>query len=254
MKRHTRPRSTLSGAPLGSVDRVIYVSSWAKLRGRERAAHQGPRASSVIWNGIAATGAAAISQAEIGLRPENLVLMNVGTLEKRKNQLGLIDLFAAVVKVRPDARLVLVGDGPQRPEIRKRIDEQGLTAKVRMLGMRRDVPALLGAADLYVHYADLENCPVVLLEAARAALPIAAVPSGGVPELLEILGGAALEPNDIAQSLSSLRLLIDDRAERRRAGVAARAAFEQTFTREAMVGAYLDAMQVPFAARQEVSS
>ena len=226
---------------LGSVDRVIYVSSWAKrIVEQERGIKV--RASSVIWNGIATESAAPISRADIGLDPGDLVLMNVGTLEKRKNQLGLIDLFAAVAQQYPDARLVLVGDGPYRAAIRERIDACGLASKVRMLGMRRDVPALLGAANLYVHYAAMENCPVVLIEAARAALPIAAVPGGGVPELLASLGGVALDSDDIAASVNRLRPLLADASTRRVTGQAARAAFERTFTRDAMVEAYLQAV------------
>jgi glycosyltransferase involved in cell wall biosynthesis len=238
---------------LGAVDRVIYVSSWAKRIVEEERGIT-VRSSSVIWNGIAAEGAAAIARAEIGVEPGDLVLMNVGTLEKRKNQLGLIDLFAAVAQKCAHARLVLVGEGPQRTEIRKRIAERGLAGKVHMLGMRHDVPALLAAADLYVHFAAMENCPVVLLEAARAGLPIAAVPGGGVPELMAILGGVTLNSSDVALSLSSLQPLLEQETLRRRAGQAARAAFESTFTRQAMVGAYLNSLADSSAGPREVAS
>jgi glycosyltransferase involved in cell wall biosynthesis len=173
------------------------------------------------------------------------VLINVGTLEKRKNQLGLIDAFAETAAAFPQARLLLVGDGPHREEVRRRIAEHGLTDKVQMLGMRRDVPALLPVADLYVHYSSLENCPVVLIEAARAGLPIAAVPSGGVPELLEALGGQPIDSSSPQTASQSFVPLLSNANLRRQIGQATRQAFHATFTREAMVAAYLKALNLP---------
>src|SRR5206468_1750512 len=83
----------------------------------------------------------------------------------------------------PRTRLVLVGDGAQRGEIERRIAQLELSGKVKLLGHRRDVPAILPLADVYVHYATLENCPLVLIESSRASVPFAAVANGGVPEL-----------------------------------------------------------------------
>jgi glycosyltransferase involved in cell wall biosynthesis len=203
-----------------------------------------PLASSVIWNGIASDAVAPFPRAELRLAAEDLVLINVGTLEQRKNQLGLIDLFADIARSRPEARLVLVGDGPHRADIQRRIVDYGVTDKVRMLGMRHDVPALLAMSDLYLHYAAMENCPVVLLEAARAGLPIAAVAGGGVPELLTALQGVALDPIDRPASLAALQPLLADRAHRQQAGHIAQQAFTRLFTREAMTAAYLNALNM----------
>jgi len=220
---------------LESVDRVIYVSNWARqVVEQERGIH--PRASSVIWNGVARQPApSGITRADIGLQADDLVLVSVGTLEPRKNQLSLVKLFAKVAAEHPSARLILVGDGPSRAQIESSIAELGIGSKVRLLGFRRDVAHLLPLADLYVHASLLENCPIVLLEAARAGLPVAAVPAGGVPELLDALGGAALNLDDPA----SLRSLLADPAARAQAGRAARDAFERHFTCEAMVAEYV---------------
>ncbi|HET6248023.1 MAG TPA: glycosyltransferase family 4 protein [Tepidisphaeraceae bacterium] len=228
---------------LGEVDSVVYVSGWAK-RVVEHERTIKVRKSAVIWNGISAeTGLDPATRLQLGLSADDLVLMNVGTLEKRKNQAGLIDLFAEISQEWPKAKLVLVGDGPQRGEVRRRIEERKLGDKVVMLGMRRDVPALLATADLYIHYSAMENCPVVLIEAARASLPIVAVPGGGVPELLAALGGFALDARSNTASIDTLRPLMGNLAARRQAGHLSRAAFVRSFTREAMVKEYLSAMQ-----------
>jgi glycosyltransferase involved in cell wall biosynthesis len=222
------------------VDRVIYVSNWARnVVENERNIH--PKQSTVIWNGIDRdVPATTLKRSDIGVAPDDVVLMSVGTLEPRKNQLALIELFAPVAAAHPKAKLVLVGDGQSRTKIESRIAELGLTDRVVLLGFRKDVAALLPLADVYVHASLLENCPIVLLEAARASLPIAAAPAGGVPELLDKLGGTALNLTD-ARSLDKL---LSSAEARHQAGAKVREQFEQYFTRELMIGRYAEALQV----------
>ena len=169
---------------LRRVDRVVYVSEWAKgVVERERGVT--PRASAVVRNGIAEHAAVGtVTRADLGVSADDVVLMSVGTLEPRKNQLALVDRMPSL-----HAKLVLVGDGPDRAKIESRVAELGLTGRVVLLGHRRDVAALLPLADVYVHSALAENCPVSVIEAARAGLPWAAVPAAGVIELQRELGG-----------------------------------------------------------------
>jgi glycosyltransferase involved in cell wall biosynthesis len=226
---------------LSAVDRVVYVSRWAQ-QVVEQTRGICTRASTVIWNGIPNSSPAAISREKLGLNHDDLVFINVGTLEPRKNQVGLIDLFELVSRQEPRARLVLAGEGHDRAAITRKLEQRALTSRVMLLGHRTDVPALLPAADAYIHYSSLENCPVALLEAARAGLPVAAVATGGVPELLNNLGGIALHETDLAQSMQALRPMLCDAALRRQLGAAARQGFERFFTREAMIDAYRRAL------------
>lgn len=231
-------------AVIESVDRVIYVSHFARqVVEQERGIL--PRQSAVIWNGIAdETKPSGLTRADLGLGPDDLALINVGTLESRKNQLGLVELFSRIAAEHPGARLVLVGDGPARKQIERGVAELGLQDRVRLLGLRHDVPALLPLADIYVHYASLENCPTVLLEAARAALPIAALPTGGVPELLAELGGVALDPKEAARSMVAIRPLLEQVHVRLELGRQARSSFARLFTDQAMVAQYLRVLEL----------
>jgi glycosyltransferase involved in cell wall biosynthesis len=112
-----------------------------------------------------------------------------------------------------------------------------------LLGHRRDVPSILPLADLYVHYASLENCPLALIESARAGLPFAAVPAGGVPELQTALGCRIdLTPHDLRQSLDNVRPLLENAEMRRQQGQIAREKFVATFTHQAMTRAYVEAL------------
>lgn len=236
---------------LQSVDHVIYVSNWAQ-RVVETERRITPKRSRVIWNGIATeVETPALSRSAIGVAEDDLVLINVGSLEPRKNQLELLDLFKLIRSEQANARLVLVGDGAQRSEIERKICALDLTDSVILLGHRTDVPALLKLADVYVHYSKLENCPVILLEAARAGLPIAAIPAGGVGEIGAQLGGIVhLHERDTSVSLAALSPLLMDPALRQSLGASARRGFESRFTRDAMVQQYLDELEL---SRVEVS-
>ena len=239
---HYRDMLAFEDRVLEEVDRVIYVSQWAR---ENVELHRGLRtkSSAVVWNGVDESPATAITREQIGVGEDDLVLMNVGSLEPRKNQLGLLDLFATIHSQHPSSRLVLVGDGPARGDIEQKIAELNLDHAVILLGHRRDVPALLPQADLYIHYAALENCPLALIEAARAGLAFAAVPAGGVPELQQALDcNYQLQPHDLRTSMDNIRPLLDDPALRKHAGARAQEKFRSTFTRDAMAQAYIDAL------------
>ena len=229
---------------LQSVDQVIYVSHWARrIVEEERGIH--PRASAVIWNGICPEfPATRLTRAGLGWAPDDLVLVNIGTLEPRKNQLALLGMFAQIADDFPNARLVLIGDGPMRAGIQRHVARLGLGAKVRLPGFRPDVADILSLSDIYVHAALLENCPISIIEAARAGLPVAAAPAGGVPELLEAIGGTHLAPNDPVSSARALWPLLKNAELRRDMGRLARRSFEQHFTREAMVARYVRALRL----------
>ena len=218
---------------LRRVDRAVYVSEWAKdVVERDRGVT--PRASVVIRNGIAEQPArGSVSREQIGLSAGDVVLMSVGTLEHRKNQVSLVELFAGINH--PTARLVLVGEGPDRARIEQRVRALNLSDRVILLGHRTDVPALLALADVYVHAALAENCPIAVIEAARAGLPWAAVPTAGIVELQRHLGGCvSLDGPD------ALRPLLCDPALRAEMGRTAAANFAAGFTRTAMVRRYMD--------------
>jgi len=227
---------------LEEVDRIIYVSEWAR-QNVELQRGLRTKSSAVIWNGVDDSIPAVMTRGELGLNDDDLVLINVGSLEPRKNQLGLLDLFATIHSQHPASRLVLVGDGLARGDIEQKIAEMNLHAAVTLLGHRRDVAAILPLADLYIHYAALENCPLALIEAARAGLAFAAVPAGGVPELQQALDCKfELQPHDLRGSMDNIRPLLDNVALRKSTGARAQDKFKAIFTRDAMTQAYIEAL------------
>jgi glycosyltransferase involved in cell wall biosynthesis len=109
---------------------------------------------------------------ELGIPSDAFVLGHVGRFRKSKNHAFLLDVAAEVARREPKMRLLLVGDGPLKPDIERQIDELGLTGRVILAGLRPDVPRLmLGAMDVFVFPSLYEGLGNVLLEAQAAGLP-----------------------------------------------------------------------------------
>jgi len=117
----------------------------------------------------------------LGLPEDAFVIGHVGRMSPEKNHKFLLTLAQALVTRMPETYLVLVGDGPVRRQVEKWIEQKGLTERVRLLGSRRDVPALMmNLFDLFLFPSIYEGLPLVVIEAQAAGLPIVA--SSAVPE------------------------------------------------------------------------
>lgn len=104
--------------------------------------------------------------------PENaLILGHVGRFCPQKNHSFLIDVFSQVLKRKPDAYLLLVGDGELKTDIEMMIQAQGMTERVVLTGVRGDIPDLLQAMDVFVFPSLYEGLGVCIIEAQAAGLP-----------------------------------------------------------------------------------
>ena len=121
---------------------------------------------------------------ELGLGDE-FVWLAVGRFEEAKDYPTMIGAFAQLAGRRPASRLLLVGKGSLQDDVERQVRAAGLENSVRFLGVRRDVPELMSAADGYVLSSAWEGMPVVLLEAAAVELPIVSTRVGGVAEVVE---------------------------------------------------------------------
>lgn len=98
-----------------------------------------------------------------------LVLLTVGRLHPVKNQAFLLDVLAALQNI--PAVLWIAGEGEEREPLENAVRAKGLQNKVRFLGRRNDVPALLQAADVFLLPSLLEGMPGAVVEAQTAGLP-----------------------------------------------------------------------------------
>jgi len=181
------------------------------------------------------------TRAVLGIHANTAVILNVGRLVPEKDQLTLIQAFARMAD-QHDARLLIAGEGPQRPALASAIDQHpGLAQRVALLGARDDVPALLNAADLFVLSSRVEGMPLVIGEAMACGLPVVATDAPGVEELLG--GRGDIVPVGDADALAraiagKLRLTSDGAAAEEAAG--RRARIERDFSLAAVAQRWLD--------------
>jgi glycosyltransferase involved in cell wall biosynthesis len=218
---------------LGLYHRIIAVSE--EVRRRYQAELGVPaRTLIVVPNAIRVPAAVPLPDAALRAklvdgRP-NFVVLTPARLHPQKGHTYLLQAAALV----PDATFVLAGDGPLRPALEAEARHLGIAGRCVFLGERRDVPALLAAADLFVLPSLFEGLPVSVLEAMAAERPVVGTAIGGTDEAVESEAtGLLVPPRDPVALASAIRRLQADPALARRLAVAARARVAGEFTAEA---------------------
>ena len=199
----------------------------------------------VIHNGIdVGTRASAADRLTarrgLGIDEETFVAISVARLDPVKDFGTLLEAFAAVRRQAPGARLLVVGDGPERRWMAERAAQPDLEGSVHLVGFRSDVRALLTAADVYVNSSISEGISITILEAMAAGLPVVATAVGGTPEVLIDGGGGLLVPaRDAGQLAAAMLALAADPQRRAALAAAGRRRLETAFTIDRMVDEYV---------------
>lgn len=116
-----------------------------------------------------------------------LVIGHVGRFSRQKNHMFLLDIFEACRKKNDHVKLLLIGQGELQAEVRERVIRDGVEKDVLFLGVRKDVPALLQAMDVFLFPSLFEGLPLALLEAQATGLPCI-TSEHVVPEETDITG------------------------------------------------------------------
>lgn len=137
-------------------------------------------------------------RAELGAGPTDALVGMVACLKPQKAPLDFVRVAERVCAQRPSARFALVGDGELRAPVERRIREAGLEDRVRLVGWRRDIPAVMRALDVLLLTSHWEGLARVLLEARASGLPVVATNVGGAGEaIVEGTHGWLCEPGDV---------------------------------------------------------
>ncbi len=166
----------------------------------------------VIPIGVTADPVKTASKPDLGLPDDRLILVTVGRLVARKNLHQLLQVFQRAQEQYP-AHLVLIGDGPEKPELLKTVSRLGLDGKVQFTGRVDDDRKFeyLSAADVYVSTATHEGFGIVFLEAMKCGLPVICYNEGGQVEFLrDGVTGFVVELGDTERYLSSLGRLLEN--------------------------------------------
>lgn len=110
-------------------------------------------------------------RAALDIGEGTFVLGHVGRFTYAKNHRRLLEIFAALRRLRPDSLLLLVGEGELLPDVRGRAEELGLADAVRFLGLRQDVNRIYSAMDAFCLPSFYEGLPVVGVELQWNGLP-----------------------------------------------------------------------------------
>ena len=194
----------------------------------------------VIYNGVDVARIAAAdrdgARRAMGVGDREVVIGSVGRLVSVKNYELLLRAFGSVPA---PARLVLIGEGPERAKLESLAASTGIAARTTFLGHREDVADLLVGLDVFVLPSRSEGMSNTLLEAMAAGVPAIASDVGGNREIIEDgQSGLLFTTEDDAGLLERLCHLVGDPARRAALGRAGRERVMRDFSMDAMIGKY----------------
>ena len=164
----------------------------------------------------------------------------VARLDHLKGHRTLLEAIALLKAQGVKSTILMAGDGNERGALEAQARHLGLgSEQVRFLGLRLDVPDLLGAADFFVLPSLTEGLPLSVLEAMRHGLATIATPVGGIPDLITDGVEGLLVPTEAPAALAdAIRRFIDDPALRAHLGASARRRVLTEFSFDKMLDSY----------------
>ncbi len=236
-------------AAIGLPKKVIFVAEatreiWSSFDIMNR--------SKVIHNGINLDrfplrddlNETARCRSELGLKPNSLVLLCVGTLCDRKGQIDLVEAFAVLPKSTSNIiEIMLIGDdSSQYAELVKarcRSLQNGAQTKIRIIQPTKAIEKFYAAADIFVLSSKVESFPRVVLEAMAFGLPIITTPVFGlIEQVIEGKNALFYPPGDSRLLAEKIEKLVNDNELRIRMGENSRQRIAQMITYDEMISAY----------------
>ncbi len=171
-------------------------------------------------------------------------IIHVSNFRPVKRVSDLVYAMAIVTKEEPNAKLTLVGDGPDRHGVEQLIDRLKLHRNVTLTGFRSDIPNLMRCADIGILCSETESAPLTLLEGMSTGLPMISTKVGGVLEIIQDGKNGLLVPPKHPEELAEAILrLYKDQKLRRTLGDKARKTILEKYTAEKVVNQYLETFE-----------
>ena len=173
--------------------------------------------------------------------PDGPTVLTAAILSEQKNLTTLVRAMALVTERLPEAKLVVVGDGPRRTGLQELASELGVDDSVQFLGAmdRRDVFISMDRCDVFAVSSTYEGFCIAAVEAMGCGLPVVA---SDIPVLREVIaeGGRFVDPNDHRTYASELVDLLSDTESRREMAAKAKTRARTEFPIEKSVDSYLE--------------
>jgi len=173
---------------------------------------------------------------ELRIPAHSPIIGSVAVLRPEKALEVLIEAAEIVVSQRADAKVLIVGSGPEDEKLLSLIESLGLGKVVLLTGERSDIPDLVSAIDIAVCCSDREGSPLSVMEYMAAGKPVVATNVGGLPEMVEDgVNGLLVEKRDAKALADAILRLIADENLRERLGAAGKELQAKEFSLDAMV-------------------
>ncbi len=172
--------------------------------------------------------------------PDERLLVHASNFREVKNLPAVMDVFAGVAARLP-ARLLLLGDGPEREPALQRAADLGLADRVHAPGLVEDLTALLPLADLMLLPSHHESFGLVALESMACGVPVIATDQGGTDEFIDHgVNGFLHAPSDIAGMVASAVRALSDPGQLQHLGEEARRDAVETFGTRCVLKQYVE--------------
>ena len=230
----SRLNPIVEGRVMRAVERVIVGSEFARRQASEELGVPAEKLTVVPYGVDRALAPGPKPEAlarRLGVADSPVALF-LGSLERRKNLVFLLDVWREVARTRSDAKLIVAGDGPLLGELRTRARASGVESSVVFTG---HVPAAekldyYRLADMLVFPSTMEGFGLVVAEAMSCGLPVLISSRGSLPELIvPAAGGLVADPTDRDAFVRGILTLLGDATIRRRFGTANRERVERLF-------------------------
>jgi len=205
-----------------------------------------------IQNGVDLSEVEAVRQTKLPKNTNKKTIGFVGQMISRKNIKAILDCFDELYKKRQDIKLVLLGDGEDRPSLETYASTLKSASEIEFLGFRNDRLQLLRDFDLFVMTSTLEGIPRCLMEACAMETPVSAYNIAGIDQLITHKEtGLLAKLHDSEQLKKDWEQLLDDSGYAAKLGENARLFVEQHFSAKRMADEYFSLFEDVLALRKE---
>jgi glycosyltransferase involved in cell wall biosynthesis len=192
-----------------------------------------------IHNGISPFPTQEPDEARKNIYPDfqkNIWIGTTSELHKNKGLDYLIDAFSKIIKNKPECRLVILGEGEERPKLEKLIADKNLSGKVFMAGYIKDAKKYLKAFHIFTLTSRTEAFPYSILEAGLSGSAVLASAVGGIPEIIENkISGILTRPGNIDEIERGINHLLENENARNTYAKNIKEKIEMDFSQEKMV-------------------
>jgi L-malate glycosyltransferase len=171
-------------------------------------------------------------------KKDTLIITTIAELHKRKGLSYLIESIKTVSEKYPNIKLVIIGDGKEKENLKKLIKKLDLSRNVTMTGKQKHIPKLLKSSDIFVLSSIREAFGFVNLEAMICELPVVASKVGGIPEIIDENCGILVESKKPQEIAKALLILIEHSEIRKRLGKNGNKRVLEEFTARKVATAY----------------